>query len=284
MIEAIVGGDGQALEQAVVVIAERAVLSPAEVRLQLRELIDAVVAVAAEEGYLVFDMRYPLWAQLTPEESRDVVGALARLGFQLEPREGWHAGRKPSAADLAMALGYAGLDTRNLRTLPGAADLAAMPGSIGVDARAFLVARAPELAVDQLVRLLGSRATALEALWDAWGQVRPVLFSRVAGWTSAHTPRRPEQPVLRPGRAGSGAQVDHREGLGCGQAGGRPDRRGFRARSFDELVRPSAVAAVLDEGRRLDLEAWRRCRRPPSSGPTSTGRGAATRWRARPSA
>jgi hypothetical protein len=177
VIEAILAGDARAIEDVSVIIAERAVLSPAEVRLQLRELLDAIVMVAAEEGYLVFDDRYPLWAQLTLQESRDVVRALARLGFRLEPREGWHAGRAPSHADLTMALGYAGLDTRNLRALPSGPDLASMPASIGVDTRACLAARAPELAVDQLVRLLGDRSSALEPLWDAWGQVRHLLFS-----------------------------------------------------------------------------------------------------------
>jgi hypothetical protein len=177
VVEAIVSGDDRVLDLAVLAIAERAALSPAEVRLQLRELIDAIAAVAGEEGFLVFDVGHPVWSQLTPEESRDVVSALARLGFQLEPGRGWHAGRQPSPGDLSMALGYAGLDTRLLRTLPGHTDLAALPASIGVDARAFLAARAPDLAVDQLVRVLGDRARALGSLWDAWGLVRPVLFS-----------------------------------------------------------------------------------------------------------
>lgn len=178
VVEAVLAGDDQTLEAAARAVAERAVLSPAEARLQLRELVDAVMAAAGEDGCLVFDATYPLWSQLTPEESHDVVGALARLGFSLEPLEGWHNGRSPSSADLTMALGYAGLDTRQMRNLPGTADLAALPASIGVDPQGFLAAQAPDLAVDDLVRLLGSRATHLEPLWDAWGQVRPVLFTR----------------------------------------------------------------------------------------------------------
>lgn len=178
VVEAILAGDDEAFEQAALTIAERAVLSPAEARLQLRELFDAVVAVAGQDGYLVFDTSYPLWSQLTVEESHDVVSALARLGFSLEPTEGWHAGRQPTNADLVMALGYAGLDTRQMRGLPGSTDLAAMPASIGVDPQAFLAAQASDLAVDDMVRVLGSRATHLEPLWDAWGQVRPVLFTR----------------------------------------------------------------------------------------------------------
>jgi hypothetical protein len=76
-----------------------------------------------------------------------------------------------------MALAYAGLDARNMRDLPTAEELQSLPGSIGVDARAFLAARAPGLAVDQLVAALGRRAEPLELLWNEWGQVRPVLLS-----------------------------------------------------------------------------------------------------------
>jgi hypothetical protein len=178
VIEAVLAGDDEALEAAARAVAERAVLSPAEARLQLRELVDAIMAAANQDGYLVFDPSDALWSQLTLEESHDVVGALARLGFSLEPHEGWHNGRQPSSADLSMALGYAGLDTRQMRNLPGTVELAAMPATIGVDAQAFLAVQAPDLAVDDLVRLLGTRATHLEPLWDAWGQVRPVLFTQ----------------------------------------------------------------------------------------------------------
>jgi hypothetical protein len=179
VIEAMLGGDQTSLELAAGIIAEHAGRGLAEVSLQLSELIDAIVSAASADGYLVFDEEHPLWARLTREEAHDVVAALARLGFMFEPREGWAGGRAPSASDLAMALGYAGLDTRHRRDLPVDTDLRGLPGSITVDARAFLAALAPDLAVDQLVRVLGERAGALEPLWDVWGQVRPVLLSEV---------------------------------------------------------------------------------------------------------
>ncbi len=105
-----------------------------------------------------------------------MVSGLSRLGFRFEPAEGWHAGRAPAPADLAMALAYAGLDTRLRRSLPGAEELRLLPRSIGVDARAWLAAFAPDLDMEQLVRLLESRAAKLGPLWDAWGLVRPVLL------------------------------------------------------------------------------------------------------------
>jgi hypothetical protein len=153
VIESVLAGDAEAFELAALSVAERAVLSPAEARLQLRELVDAVVAAASHDGFLVFDLAHPLWSQLSPEESRDVVGALARLGFSLEPLEGWHNGRQPSGSDLSMALGYAGLDTRQMRNLPGTTDLAGLPSSIGVDPQAFLAAQAPDLDCRLLGRL-----------------------------------------------------------------------------------------------------------------------------------
>ncbi|HKZ91334.1 MAG TPA: hypothetical protein VJZ50_04285 [Candidatus Limnocylindrales bacterium] len=177
VIESMVEGDRVALERAAVAIAEHCDLSPAEAQLQLQELVDAILSGASAEGFLAFDHQQPLWAHLTFEEARLVVAALARLGFQFEPAEGWHAGRAPMPADLSVALGYAGLDARHMRDLPSAEELRALPQSIGVDARAFLAARAPDLTVDHMVRLLDRRAAQLEPLWDAWGQIRPILLS-----------------------------------------------------------------------------------------------------------
>ena len=78
----------------------------------------------------------PLWAELSFEESRDVVAALARLGFAYDPAAGWGAGRVPAHNDLTVALGYAGLDTFDMRGLLDGAALAELPRTtIGVDAR-----------------------------------------------------------------------------------------------------------------------------------------------------
>ena len=177
VIESMVSGDRRALELAAAAIADHVGVTPAEAQLQLSELVDAIVSAASEDGHLVFDTRHSFWSGLSFEEARDVIAALARLGFTLEPAEGWHSGRAPSPADLSMALAYAGLDPRNMRDLPTVDDLLVLPQSIGVDARAFLAARAPELTVDTMVHILGRRATQLEPLWDEWGQVRPILLS-----------------------------------------------------------------------------------------------------------
>jgi len=177
VIESMISGDSRALELAAEQVVDHTGLSQAEVQLQLQELVDAIVSAASTDGFLVFDDSHPFWAHLSFEEARDVVAALARLGFRFEPTEGWHAGRAPTPADLSMALAYAGLDARNMRDLPSSDDLRVLPQSIGVDARAFLAAQAPDLAVDHLARVLGRRADQLEALWNEWGQIRPILLS-----------------------------------------------------------------------------------------------------------
>jgi hypothetical protein len=180
VIEAIVSGDRVALARAAAAIAGHGGLTPAEAQLQLQELVDAILSVASTEGYLTFHEDHPLWAHMTDEEAILVIAALARLGFHLEPAEGWQGGRAPGPADLSVALGYAGLDPRHMRALPSAEELRALPHSIDVDGRSFLSERAPDLTVDHMVRVLERRAAELEPLWDAWGQVRPILLSERA--------------------------------------------------------------------------------------------------------
>ena len=177
VVEAMVCGDRRALELAATVIAEHGRVSPAAIRVQLQEFVDAVESAASQAGYLLFDAAHHFWSHLAVNEARDVLAALARLGFRFEPAEGWHAGRVPTPTDLAMALAYAGLDARRVRGVPSSEELRALPASIGVDARSFLAAFAPNLAMDQLVPALEMRAAKLAPLWDAWGLVRPVLLS-----------------------------------------------------------------------------------------------------------
>ena len=110
-------GDRAATELVAVEVAEHTGLAPAQAQLQLQELVDAIISAASADGFLVFDPGHRFWSALSFDESRDVIAALARLGFQFEPSEGWHAGRAPSPIDVSMALAYAGLDSRNMRDL-----------------------------------------------------------------------------------------------------------------------------------------------------------------------
>ena len=177
VIEALLSGDRRWLERIASLVAETVGRPAPAVFAQLRELVEALLATAGSHGFVMLDASHDFWSRLTAEESRDVLAALARLGFQAEPTEGWHADRAPVQSDLSMALAYAGLDARSLRHLPTNAQLRELPRSISVDARALLVSEAPDLALDHVVRMLGHRADSLGALWDDWGYVRPILLS-----------------------------------------------------------------------------------------------------------
>lgn len=177
VIEALLLGDRLTLDQTCARIAEGTGMQRSQVILLLQELVDGIVLAASREGFLTFEDGHPFWSHLNVEEARDVVAALARLGFQFEPTEGWHAGRAPTTMDLSMALAYAGLDARSMRDLPTADELRELPASISVDALGFLAVAAPDLAVDHVVGLFERRAEPLSALWDHWGYVRPVLLS-----------------------------------------------------------------------------------------------------------
>lgn len=179
VIEELLRGDRSVLETVAAQVAERTDLSPAQAMLHLQELIDAIGSAASELGMLVFDERHRFWSHLSVGEARDVIAALARLGFQFEPAEGWHAGRAPTPMDLSMALAYAGLDSRAMRDLPSQAELRELPRSIGVDSQAYLAAVAPDIDLDHVVRALEHRADSLGALWDEWGQIRPILLKEL---------------------------------------------------------------------------------------------------------
>ena len=176
VIEALVSGDRRWLERVASLVAETVGRAAPEVFARLRELVEAMAATAAGHGHLIVDATNEFWSRLTGDESRDVLAALVRLGFRVEPSEGWHAGRAPVQSDLSMALAYAGLDARSLRHLPTNAELRELPRSIAVDTRALLIDEAPDLALDQVVRMLGHRADPLGPLWDDWGYVRPILL------------------------------------------------------------------------------------------------------------
>ena len=177
VVEGLLSGDRDLLELTAGRVADRTGLVSGTAVVQLQELTDAIVSAASQHGFLIFDEEHRFWSHLSSAEASDVVAALGRLGFLLEPSEGWHAGRVPASMDLSMALAYAGLDARSIRNLPDSDELADLPRTIDVDAQAFLASYAPDLGLDHLVSSLGHRAEALGALWDEWGQIRPILLT-----------------------------------------------------------------------------------------------------------
>lgn len=148
--------------------------------LLLRTLGELIVASAIDDDRLRFDRTHPLWAQLTPELSRELMRWLRGLGFRYDPIDGWYGDRAPQPRDLAEALAFAGVEPVSVRPMPTAAELAQLPRSIGVAAVEFLAEHAPGLGLDHVRRIAGIQSPALADVWDHWADVRALLRGEVS--------------------------------------------------------------------------------------------------------
>jgi hypothetical protein len=169
-------GDGETMAR----IVEAAVHTPDERRqlqLDLSGLVDAIVAGAIEQAFLDFPPSHRFWAGLTRVESREVAVGLAGLGYRFDGLGGFDGGRVPSARDLSLAVGYAGLDPRRIRQWPTEAESRELYRGVTVAADEYLASMAPELSLSELVALLGRRSERLADLWNQWGHVRPLLMA-----------------------------------------------------------------------------------------------------------
>lgn len=169
-------GDGAALAQ----VVEAAATGPQErsqLQLSLSGLVDAIVAGAIEQAFLNFPATHPFWGGLGRVESRQIAVGLAGLGYRFDGLGGFDAGRVPSARDLSLAVGYAGLDPRRMRHWPSEAESHDLYRDVTVAAAEFLAAAAPELSLSELVTVLGRRSESLADLWNQWGHVRPLLMT-----------------------------------------------------------------------------------------------------------
>lgn len=143
--------------------------------LLLRTLGELIVASAIADDRLRFDRTHPLWAQLTPDLSRELMRWLRGLGFRYDPHDGWYGDRAPQPRDLADSLAFAGIEPVSLRPMPTATDLERLPESIGVAAVEYLAEHAPGLELDSIRRIAGIQAPALADVWDHWSDVRALL-------------------------------------------------------------------------------------------------------------
>jgi hypothetical protein len=143
--------------------------------LLLRTLGELIVASAIDDDRLRFERTHPLWAQLTPELSRELMGWLRGLGFRYDPIDGWYGDRAPQPRDLAEALAFTGIEPVSLRPMPTAPDLEQLPRSIGVAAVEFLAEHAPGLELEHVRRIARTQSPALADVWDHWPDVRALL-------------------------------------------------------------------------------------------------------------
>lgn len=145
-------------------------------QLAVANLVDAIIADAIEGATLEFPHEHPFWGPFTVEQDRDVVRALASLGYRFDGLGGWVDGRIPSQRDLSLALGYAGLDPMRIRHWPTESEMTDLFADVTVAADEHLAGAAGDLTLGELVSMLGRRADALAELWNQWGLIRPLLL------------------------------------------------------------------------------------------------------------
>ena len=142
----------------------------------LSELVDAVFAASIETATLDFPEEHPFWSGFERSQSRDIVVALASLGYRFDGMGGFAYDRVPGQRELSLAVGYAALDPMRIRSWPTAAEMPDLFSEVTVAADEFLALRAPDLELGEMVSILGLRSEQLSELWNRWGRLRPLLL------------------------------------------------------------------------------------------------------------
>ncbi len=173
---ALMGGDRQTLLGLAMRLAEETGFEAGRLQLLLIELREQIYSLALLEHELLFPSNHPFWSQFPPEGPRAVAASLASMGFRFDGTDGWADGRIPQVRDLANALSYCGFDPRSVRRPAGQAAIDGLWQGARVRSEDFLLAKAPELTLSQIVTLLGPRSDRLAELWDIWGRLRPLLM------------------------------------------------------------------------------------------------------------
>ena len=146
-------------------------------QLWISELVDGIFAGAIDDAILDFPLEHPFWGSFERSQCREIVIALASLGFRYDGIGSFAADRVPGQRELSMAVGYAGLDPMRMRRWPTASEMPELFKEVTVAADEFLGLRAPDLALGDMVALLGRRSEGLAELWNRWDRIRPVLLA-----------------------------------------------------------------------------------------------------------
>lgn len=146
-------------------------------QLRLTDLVDAILARAIEVSSLDFPIDHPFWGPFTRPQAREIASALGSLGYRFDGLGGFVDGRIPSQRDLSLAVGHAGLDPMRIRRWPTEAERTELFRDVTVAGDEYLAATAGSLTLGEMVAMLGRRADGLTELWNAWGQIRPLLLA-----------------------------------------------------------------------------------------------------------
>jgi hypothetical protein len=169
-------GDGDALVAAASELGGDDVEARRHWQLQLTQLCDAIVAQAIDSSAIDLPDDQPFFEPFTRAQRRDIISALASLGYRYDGLGGFDDGRIPSQRDLSLAVGYAGLDPMRVRRWPAETEMPELLGGATVAADEYLAGAAGGLTLGELVDLLGRRADGLTDLWNDWGRVRAHLL------------------------------------------------------------------------------------------------------------
>jgi hypothetical protein len=142
----------------------------------LSDLVDAILADSIAASALEFPLEHTFWGPFTRAQSRDITAALASLGYRFDGVGGWVDEHVPSQRDLSLALGYAGIDPMRMRHWPSETELETLFSEVEVAAAEHLAESAGDLTLGELVTMLGRRADGLTEVWNAWGQIRPLML------------------------------------------------------------------------------------------------------------
>lgn len=172
---ALMRGDRQTLLGLALRLAEETGFEAGRLQLLLLELREQIVGRALEDHAVLFPSGHPFWSQFPADSAREVAASLASMGFRFDGTGGWVDGRAPQIRDLAMALSYCGYEPRSLRRPAGQAAIDGLWEGTVMGTEEYLLARAPDLALSEMVALLGPTSGRLAELWDIWGRLRPLL-------------------------------------------------------------------------------------------------------------
>ena len=172
----ILRGDRDAMQQAVARLAGDDPDGRRTWQIRLGGLAEALIARSIEATAFDFPVDHAFWGHFSQSQARDIAAALASLGFRFDGFGGWVDERVPSQRDLAMAVGYAGLDPMRIRRWPTEDESRELLREVRVAADEYVAGTAGGMTLGELVTLLGRRADALTEVWNAWGTVRPVLL------------------------------------------------------------------------------------------------------------
>jgi hypothetical protein len=179
-LDTLVAGERASFSALVRHLAEEAGVEESRMQLLLLELREAIVAQAFAAAAFDFPASNKFWSQFSLEEARAIAASLAVVGRGFDGRGGWREGRPAEPRELAIALSLAGRDPRTIKHRPSRAEIEELWEGTRIAAAEHIRERAPDLGLEPVMALLGTRAEGLSELWDNWGRLRRLLLDRAA--------------------------------------------------------------------------------------------------------